>query len=82
MSKYLDQIDTALSSASLFISSSTSGHVYPAAGFVEMAKLCGARTLELNTESTLKSTLFDETRTGTATDLVPDFVAGILKSWQ
>ena len=80
--KYLDEIDAALSSASLFVSIGTSGHVYPAAGFVEMAKLCGARTLELNAESTLKSTLFDETRTGMATSLVPTFVDEILQSWR
>lgn len=79
--KYLKEIEDALSSASLFLSIGTSGHVYPAAGFVEIAKSCGARTLELNAESTLKSNLFDETRTGLATEIVPTFVVEILKAW-
>jgi NAD-dependent deacetylase len=79
--KYLDEIEDALSSASLFPSIGTSGHVYPAAGFVERAKSCRVGTLELNAESTLKSNLFDETRTGLATEIVPTFVEEILKSW-
>ena len=45
-----------------------------------MAKLYGARTLELNAKSTLKSTLFDETRIGPATAIVPTFVDEMLKN--
>jgi len=78
--KYLNEIDSALRSASLFVSIGTSGHVYPAAGFVEMARLSGTPTLELNAESTQKSNLFDETRTGMATQIVPAFVEEILKA--
>ena len=78
--QYLDEIDAALRSAALFVSIGTSGHVYPAAGFVEMAKLFGARTLELNAESTQKSNAFDETTTGMASRIVPAFVEEILKA--
>ncbi|YCM46502.1 NAD-dependent deacylase [Verrucomicrobiaceae bacterium 227] len=80
--KYLDEIGSALASATHFISIGTSGHVYPAAGFVETAKRHGAHALELNAESTQKSTLFDETRTGMATQVVPAFVEDILKTAQ
>ncbi|MGB3721752.1 MAG: NAD-dependent deacylase, partial [Pacificimonas sp.] len=46
----MGEIETALSAADLFVSIGTSGAVYPAAGFVQMAAACGAATLELNLE--------------------------------
>ena len=39
----------------LFVSIGTSGAVYPAAGFVQTARYCGARTLEINLEPSLGS---------------------------
>ena len=48
----------------LFVSIGTSGAVYPAAGFVQTARYCGARTLEMNLEPSLGSFLFDESRIG------------------
>ncbi len=44
----MDEI-TALAMADVFIAIGTSGHVYPAAGFVQ-ARLHGAHTRELNLE--------------------------------
>ncbi len=44
----MDEIETALIGADLFVSIGTSGAVYPAAGFVQLAAAFGARTLELN----------------------------------
>ena len=41
----MERIDEALMKADLFVSIGTSGAVYPAAGFVQTAKYCGARTL-------------------------------------
>jgi NAD-dependent deacetylase len=38
--------------------------VYPAAGFVQTARYCGAATLEINLEPSLGSIFFDETRNG------------------
>jgi NAD-dependent deacetylase len=69
---HMNDIEQALSNADLFVSIGTSGVVYPAAGFVQMAKSCGARTVELNLENTHNS-YFDEAYAGTATDLVSQF---------
>src|SRR4051812_31858240 len=44
----MDQIQSELKRADLFVSIGTSGAVYPAAGFVQQAAVHGARTLELN----------------------------------
>lgn len=46
----MDEIYSALADADIFIAIGTSGHVYPAAGFVHEARLHGAHTVELNPE--------------------------------
>ena len=77
----MDEIFGALGRADLFVSIGTSGAVYPAAGFVQYARENGARTLELNLEPSLGSRLFDETRLGPASEVVPQWVAQMLHSW-
>jgi NAD-dependent deacetylase len=62
----LDQkvINTALGlirQCDLFISVGTSGVVWPAAGFPEIAKNSGAYCIEINPEETEQSHLYDET---------------------
>ncbi len=74
----MERIDEALRRCDLFVSIGTSGAVYPAAGFVQTASYCGARTLELNLEPSMGSFLFDESRTGPAGTLVPQWVNEIL----
>ena len=74
----MDRIEEALRRCDLFVSIGTSGAVYPAAGFVQTAHYAGARTLEINLEPSLGSYLFDESRTGRAGDLVPEWVAEVL----
>ena len=74
----MDRIDRALTRADLFVSIGTSGAVYPAAGFVQTARYCGARTLEMNLDPSLGSYHFHESRTGKAGDLVPAWVDGML----
>jgi NAD-dependent deacetylase len=74
----MERIDRALTDADLFVSIGTSGAVYPAAGFVQSARYSGARTLELNLEPSLGSILFDEVRTGPASELVPAWAAELL----
>jgi NAD-dependent deacetylase len=74
----MDRIDEALQRADLFVSVGTSGAVYPAAGFVQTARYCGARTLEMNLDPSLGSTFFDESRIGPAGKLVPDWVDEVL----
>jgi NAD-dependent deacetylase len=74
----MEAIDRALMDADLFVSIGTSGNVYPAAGFVQTARYCGARTLEMNLEPSLGSTLFHESRIGPAGELVPAWVEEVL----
>jgi NAD-dependent deacetylase len=74
----MDRIEDALRDCDLFVSIGTSGAVYPAAGFVQTARYCGARTLEMNLEPSLGSFLFDESRTGPAGELVPAWVDEVL----
>ncbi len=74
----MDAIFAALAAADLFVSIGTSGAVYPAAGFVQQAKSRGARALELNLERSQGSPLFDETRLGRASQLVPAWVEEVL----
>lgn len=74
----MDRIFDALANADLFVSIGTSGAVYPAAGFVQQAAAHGARTLELNLEESLGSSNFDETRLGSASELVPRWVTEVL----
>jgi NAD-dependent deacetylase len=74
----MDRIDAALSRADLFVSIGTSGAVYPAAGFVQTARHCGAWALELNLEPSAGSYLFSESRMGPAGELVPAWVEQVL----
>jgi NAD-dependent protein deacetylase/lipoamidase len=74
----MERIDEALRGCDLFVSIGTSGAVYPAAGFVQTARYCGANTLEINLEPSLGSTMFDESRIGRAGDLVPQWVDELL----
>lgn len=78
MPYHMEQIAEALESADLFISIGTSGNVYPAAGFVELASRAGAHTVELNLEPSDGVTLFDEAIHGPATEVVPAYVAKLL----
>lgn len=77
MPLHMDRIEAALRRCDLFVSIGTSGAVYPAAGFVQLANLAGARTVELNLEPSLGRRLFDEGRYGPATEVVPAFCAGL-----
>jgi NAD-dependent deacetylase len=70
----MDLIEEALGRAALFVSIGTSSMVYPAAGFVRVARLLGARTLEINLDRSAASSVFDETRHGPASLLVPAWV--------
>ncbi|MFW2342967.1 NAD-dependent deacylase [Brevundimonas sp.] len=73
----MEVIHDALQACDLFVAIGTSGAVWPAAGFVEIARHAGARTVELNLEPSLISDLFDETHFGPATRVVPHFVRSL-----
>jgi len=74
----MQRIETALARCSLFVSIGTSGNVYPAAGFVQIAAQSGADTLELNLEPSATANLFRESRHGPATTQVTEWVNEIL----
>ena len=74
----MDEIYQALSACDLFVAIGTSGNVYPAAGFVQVARDAGARTLELNLEPSAVHSAFAEKRSGEASRLVPEWVDTIL----
>ena len=76
MPLHMDRIEAALSRCDLFVSIGTSGTVYPAAGFVQLAKTAGARTVEINLEPSHGASAFDERIYGPATERVPAFFAG------
>jgi NAD-dependent deacetylase len=73
----MERIEAALANCDLFVSIGTSGAVYPAAGFVQLARYAGARTVEINLEPSLGASLFDEGIYGPATQAVPAFFAGL-----
>jgi len=79
MPMYMEDIYNALENCDLFISVGTSGHVYPAAGFVEVANAAGAVTVELNLEPSRVESAFDHRIYGPASEVVPEFVKDILK---
>lgn len=76
---HLEEIDQVLGDAKIFIAIGTSGHVYPAAGFVERARSNGAWCIEINKDQTALSTRFDDQRLGPASVEVPNLVAELLR---
>lgn len=76
---YMSEISIALQQCTLFVTVGTSGNVYPAAGFAQVAAQSGAKIVELNLEASNTPGSFDETRFGSATDIVPSFVDELLR---
>lgn len=79
MPYHMDTIMDALATCDLFVSIGTSGNVYPAAGFVQVARRAGAHTVELNLEPSEGASLFHAAVQGKATDIVPTFCQLVLK---
>ncbi len=74
----MDNIHQALDNCDLFIAIGTSGTVYPAAGFVDIANHHGAQTVEVNLQVPDRHSQFQYHLTGKAGQLVPQLVATIL----
>lgn len=72
------RIKQAIDECDLFVSIGTSGNVYPAASFVQLASIAGAETLELNLEASASNSLFDQSRLGQASSLIPEWVSEVL----
>jgi len=74
----MERILDCLQRCDLFVAIGTSGRVYPAAGFVEVARRAGAHTVELNLDRGEGSDAFDECIRGRATEIVPALVERLL----
>ncbi len=70
---FMDEIESRLARCDLFVAIGTSGNVYPAAGFQQLAKHFGAHTVELNLEPSVGASSFHEQQYGLASELVPSF---------
>ncbi|XBS71217.1 Sir2 family NAD+-dependent deacetylase [Acerihabitans sp. KWT182] len=77
----MEDIYAALGRADYFLAIGTSGHVYPAAGFVHEARLSGARTVELNLEPSQVESQFEEHVYGPASQCVPAFVSQFISGF-
>ena len=75
---HMERIFDALERCDIFAAIGTSGNVYPAAGFVQVANGVGAVTVELNLEPSWVNTEFSESRLGPATVEVPKWVDELL----
>jgi len=76
----MDRINAAIADCHVFVSIGTSGDVYPAAGFVQMARQFGAHTVELNLEPSSNAHSFSEALYGPASMIVPQWVDAYLKT--
>ena len=76
----MDRIYNALENCDLFISIGTSGNVYPAAGFVQLARESGAHTVEINLEPSAVESVFHEHIYGLASEQVPAFADDLLRN--
>lgn len=79
MPMHMCEIEQALLNCDLFVAIGTSGHVYPAAGFVNVAKAAGAHTVELNLEPSCGQNHFAEHHYGPASVIVPRFFQSLVK---
>lgn len=73
MPLHMDRIYGELEDCDLFVSIGTSGLVYPAAAFIEVAKSHGAQTACLNLEPIPQSSTIDHFVRGPASQVVPEF---------
>lgn len=74
----MERIQHALARCDYFIAIGTSGHVYPAAGFVQEASRHGAQTVELNLEPSQVQSKFETCYYGKATEIVPTYLQQFL----
>lgn len=75
----MEEIEAALEASEMFVAVGTSGSVYPAAGYVELARSFGMETCEINLEPSDNAYVFDRKFYGPASETLPVFVDEILK---
>jgi NAD-dependent deacetylase len=74
MPMHMEAIYTAVDACEVFVVVGSSGHVYPAADLVHIAKANGAQTVLVNAEAPLNVEAFDEVHLGKAGELLPALV--------
>ena len=75
---HMDEIQAAIGQCDVFAAIGTSSLVYPAAGFADLARECGAHCIEFNLEPTDRTGVFHEHRSGPAATTVPAWVEEVL----
>ncbi len=76
---YMDKIIPLLQKANIFVTIGTSGVVYPAAGFLELAQRNGAHTICINREPIPQNNYIDDFIQGSAGEKVPLFLETLKK---
>ncbi|MDN5354799.1 MAG: NAD-dependent deacetylase [Candidatus Cloacimonadota bacterium] len=71
---FLDEIELKLRSADFFMVVGTSGVVYPAAQFLQLAKIFGTNTIGINLAAPENVRLLDEFHRGKAGEILPQLV--------
>ena len=74
MPMQMPEIEKALSECDVFVAIGTSGHVYPAANFLHMARNHGAYTIGVNLDPPENVYFFDEFIQGKAGEVLPFLV--------
>ena len=77
MPMQMEEIYAAVEESDLFIVVGSSGHVYPAAGLVNIAHQAGARTVLVNLEAPVNAYAFDEVHLGKAGEILPGLLESI-----
>ena len=72
MPMFMREIYEAVDNCDVFIVVGSSGHVYPAAGLVNVANSFGAHTILVNYEMPVNASDFDEIHIGKAGEILPD----------
>ena len=80
MPMQMAEIEKALSECDVFIAIGTSGHVYPAANFLHMARRHGAHTMGINLDPPENVYFFDEFIQGKAGEILPMLVEKWMQS--
>lgn len=76
---FMAEIYAAVDACEVFIVVGSSGHVYPAADLVHIARANGAHTVLVNAEAPMNVDAFDEIHLGKAGELLPQLVDGWVK---
>jgi NAD-dependent deacetylase len=76
--RHLSQIEAALEKCDLFVAIGTSGMVYPAAGFVEIAKSYGAQTLRFDIALPSVGHQFEQYFHAEASKMIPKWVGELI----